>query len=107
VELHGKVLPAGRKVLLLYGSANRDPREFGPDAEALDITRGSRRMLALGHGAHHCLGAAAARLQARIVLEELLSRYPRFEVDTDRGVFASGHFVRRFRSLPFRPGPPE
>ncbi|WP_347674970.1 hypothetical protein [Actinocorallia sp. B10E7] len=41
-----------------------------------------------------------------MVLEELLSRYPRFEVDTARGVFASGHFVRRFQSLPFRPGPP-
>ncbi|SEG73896.1 hypothetical protein SAMN04489712_110167 [Thermomonospora echinospora] len=105
VELHGKVIPAGRKVMLLYGSANRDPREFGPDAEALDITRQPRRMLAFSHGAHHCLGAAAARLQARIALEELLARYPRFEVDTGRGVFAPGPFVRRFQSLPFRPGP--
>jgi cytochrome P450 len=105
VELHGKVLPAGRKVLLLYGSANRDPREFGSDAETLDITRRPRRMLAFGHGAHHCLGASAARLQARVALEELLARYPRFEADTGRGVFAPGHFVRRFQSLPFRPGP--
>ncbi|MEO3784110.1 cytochrome P450 [Actinocorallia sp. B10E7] len=104
VELHGKVLPAGRKVLLLYGSANRDPREFGPDAGSLDITRRPRRTLSFGHGAHHCLGASAARLQARIALEELLSRYPHFEADVERGVFAPGHFVRRFQSLPFRPG---
>ncbi len=105
VELHGRVLPAGRKVLLLYGSANRDPREFGRDAAELDIARRPRRTLAFGHGAHHCLGAAAARLQARVALEELLARYPRFEVDTGRGVFAPGHFVRRYRSLPLRPGP--
>jgi cytochrome P450 len=104
VELHGRVLPAGRKVLLLYGSANRDPREFGPDAEALDIGRGPRRTLGFGHGAHHCLGASAARLQVRVALEELLSRCPRFEADADRGEFAPGHFVRRFQSLPFRPG---
>ncbi|WP_344241908.1 cytochrome P450 [Actinocorallia libanotica] len=105
VELHGKVLPAGRKVLLLYGSANRDPREFGDDAAELDLTRRARRALGFGHGAHHCLGASAARLQARIALEELLARFPHFEVDTDRGEFAPGHFVRRFQSLPFRPGP--
>ncbi len=105
VELHGKVLPAGRKVLLLYGSANRDPREFGHDADALDLTRRPRHTLGFGHGAHHCLGASAARLQAGIALEELLARHPHFEVDTDRGEFAPGHFVRRFQSLPFRPGP--
>ncbi|GAA3447690.1 cytochrome P450 [Planomonospora venezuelensis] len=106
VRIAGTVIPAGRKVMLLYASANRDPREFGPDAERLDVTRRPGRILAFGHGAHHCLGAAAARLQARIALEELLIRFPDFTVDPGRGVFAPGHFVRRYRSLPFSAGRP-
>ncbi|GGT06980.1 cytochrome P450 [Planobispora rosea] len=105
VSVAGAVIPAGRKVLLLYASANRDPREFGPDAESLDITRRPGRILTFGHGAHHCLGAAAARLQARVALEELLARFPRFTVDPGRGAFAPGHFVRRYRSLPFAGSP--
>lgn len=106
VEIRGVTIPAGRKVLLLYGSANRDPREFGPDAEALDVTRAIPRMLSFSYGAHHCLGAAAARLQGRVVLEELLTRCPEFSVDGDAGAFAAGNYVRRYRSLPFRVGAP-
>lgn len=101
VQLHGVTIPAGRKVLLLYASANRDPREFGDDAELLDVTRTISRHLSFSYGAHHCIGAAAARLQGRVVLEELLARCPGFSVDGDAGVFASGNYVRRFRSLPF------
>lgn len=103
---HGVTVPAGRKVLLLYGSANRDPREFGADAERLDITRTGRQHAAFGFGPHHCLGAAAARLQARVVLEELLARFPDFHADAPRGTFADGAFVRRHRTLPFTPGTP-
>jgi cytochrome P450 len=101
VELHGRRIPEGRKVLLLYGSANRDPREFGPTAEAFDVGRSIATMLAFSYGAHHCLGAAAARLQARVALEELLARCPRFAVDHEAGTFAPGHFVRRYDTLPF------
>ena len=82
-------------------SSNRDPREFGPDAECLDVTRAPRQILIFSFGAHFCLGAAAARLQTRIVLEELLACCPDFAVDATRGTFASGSFVRRFDSLPF------
>jgi cytochrome P450 family 130 len=102
VELHGRIIPAGRKVLLLYASANRDPREFGPTAEDLDVRRPIDRMMTFGYGAHHCLGAAAARLQGRVVLEELLARFPDFTVDAQRATFAPGHHVRRYSSLPFR-----
>lgn len=102
VSIRGVTIPVGRKVLLLYASANRDPREFGPDAETLDVTRTIPRMLAFSYGAHHCLGAAAARLQGRVVLEELLARCPDFSVDGDAGSFAAGNYVRRYRSLPFR-----
>jgi cytochrome P450 len=101
VELHGRTIPAGRKVLLLYGSANRDPREFGPSAEDFDVAREIRTILTFSYGAHHCLGAAAARLQARVAIEELLARCPDFAVDHEAGRFAPGHFVRRYESLPF------
>jgi cytochrome P450 family 130 len=101
VELHGRTIPAGRKVLLLYASANRDHREFGPAADELDVTRPIRRMMSFAYGAHHCLGAAAARLQGRVVLEELLARCPDFTVDADAGELAPGNYVRRYRSLPF------
>ena len=101
VELHGRRIPRGERVLLLYAAANRDPREFGHDAEELDVGRSPRRILAFGHGAHHCLGAAAARLAGRIVLEELLARLPEFSVDAASGTFAEGHYVRRYATLPF------
>lgn len=101
VELHDTKVPAGRKVMLLYAAANRDPREFGPDADVLRVDRRPRQILTFSYGAHHCLGAAAARLQARVALEELLARCPRFAVDAARGEFAPGHFVRRYQSLPF------
>jgi cytochrome P450 len=101
VTLHGRTIPTGRKVMLLYGAANRDPREFGDDAEELDVLRRPKQILTFGSGAHHCLGAAAARLQGRVVLEELLARCPDFSVDAERGEFAPGNFVRRYRSLPF------
>jgi cytochrome P450 len=101
VELHGVTIPADRKVLLLYASANRDPREFGPGADDCDVTRHIARMMTFGYGAHHCLGAAAARLQARVTLEELLARFPDFVVDASAGTYAQGNYVRRFSSLPF------
>jgi cytochrome P450 len=103
VELRGRRIPAGARVLLLYAAANRDPREFGADAEQLDVERAPRRILAFGHGAHHCLGAAAARLAGRVVLEELLTTLPDFTVDAGAGAFAEGHYVRRYASLPFSP----
>jgi cytochrome P450 len=102
VEIHGRTIPEGRKVMLLYASGNRDEREFGPTAAECDITRKIRRHLAFSYGAHHCIGAAIARLQASIALEELLARCPEFSVDGDAAEFAGGHFVRRYQTMPFR-----
>ena len=96
----GPTIQAGERVLLCYAAANRDPREFGPHAEELDVGRSITRHLTFSIGAHFCLGAAAARLQGRIVLEELLARCPRFAVDAEAGVFADGAFTRRYESLP-------
>ena len=98
------IIPAGRKVLLCYGAANRDPRRFGPDAERLDVGREPRSILTFSHGNHHCLGAAAARMQARVALTELLARFPAFEVDSDGIRWAPGNYVRRPEFVPFYPG---
>ncbi|WP_156766696.1 cytochrome P450 [Mycobacterium sp. E2327] len=102
VTVEGATVPAGRKVLLLYGSANRDERQYGPDAGELDVTRCPRNILTFSHGAHHCLGAAAARMQSRVALTELLSRCPDFEVDVPRIVWSGGSYVRRPLSVPIR-----
>ena len=102
VTIEGTTIPKDRKVMLLYGSANRDEREFGPDAAQCDITRKVRRHLALSYGPHHCVGAAAVRLQSRIALEELTRLCPDFGVDSQKGTFATGNYVRRYVSLPFQ-----
>ena len=106
VAIGDRTIPAGRKVLLLYASANRDERRFGDDAHRYRLDRGrdGQQILTFSYGAHHCLGAAAARLMGRVVLEELLSRFPDFRVDPGAGRFAPGHFVRWYESLPFDTG---
>jgi cytochrome P450 len=102
VTIDDTTIAEGRRVLLLYGSANRDERQYGPDAGELDVTRRPRNILTFSHGAHHCLGAAAARMQSRVALTELLTRCPDFEVDESGIVWAGGSYVRRPVSVPFR-----
>lgn len=102
VHLEHGTIPAGRRVLLLYGAANRDPRRYGPDADELDVRRRPSQILTFSQGSHHCLGAAAARLQARVALEELLARCPDFTVDLDGVAWAPGPYVRRPTTVPFR-----
>ena len=104
VTIEGRTIPAGRKVLLLYASANRDERQYGLRAGELDVARRPRNILTFSHGAHHCLGAAAARMQSRVALTELLARCPHFEVDEDGIVWAGGGYVRRPLSVPVRVG---
>ena len=102
IEIAGTSIEAGKKVMLLYGSGNRDEREFGDDANELNIRREVKRMLSFSSGPHFCLGASLARLQGSIALTELLARIPRFEVDLENARLAPGHFVRRYESLPFK-----
>ena len=101
VALGDTTVPEGRRVLLLYGSGNRDERQYGADAAELDVTRKPRNILTFSNGAHHCLGAAAARMQSRVALTELLTRCPDFEVDETGIVWAGGSYVRRPLSVPF------
>jgi len=79
VTLHGKEIPEGANLLLLWGSANRDPRRWS-DPETLDIARATRRHLAFGEGIHHCLGAPLARLEGVVMFEEMFSSMPRYEL---------------------------
>jgi cytochrome P450 len=79
VEVAGRKLKAGQYLALLYGSANRDEAVFGTDAESFDLRRKSAgRHLAFGFGEHLCLGASLARLEARVMFEELIARGPGF-----------------------------
>lgn len=87
------------KVLLLNGSANRDEREFA-DADCYDVTRHIDRHLAFGYGIHHCLGAALARLEARIALQEMLARFPEWEVDRRQVVPSHTSTVRGHHRIP-------
>lgn len=105
VTIGDTTIPAGRKTLLLYASANRDERQFGPNAEELDVKRKPRQILTFGYGAHHCIGNQAARMQARVALEELLARCPDFAVDEAGISWAGGSYVRRPLSVPFTANP--
>jgi cytochrome P450 family 130 len=101
VTIGDTTIPEGRRVLFLYGSGNRDERQYGDNAGELDVTRKPRNILTFSHGAHHCLGAAAARMQSRVALTELLTRCPDFEIDEAGIVWAGGSYVRRPLSVPF------
>ncbi len=99
VDLHHECMKDGDTVLLLFGSANRDDHAF-PDADRLDIHRRPERQVALGRGAHFCLGASLARLEARIALEALLARRRDWEVDLDAAVRLRSGPIRGYVSLP-------
>ncbi len=102
VALHGTTMRAGESVLLMIGSANRDEREFGPDADRFDVTRAPGRHIAFGYGPHFCLGAGLARMEARVALEEIHRRIPGYAVDHDAKVrFHSGN-VTGWTRLPIR-----
>lgn len=102
VEFHGQTVPAGSAILGLIGAANRDDRRFGDDAETFDITRAPRQHLTFGVGAHYCLGNALARIEGRVALDEILNRFPDWEIDIDNAVFSSSSAVRGWDSMPAR-----
>ncbi|MGH3562146.1 MAG: cytochrome P450, partial [Mycobacterium sp.] len=101
VTIRDTTIPAGRKVLMLYGSANRDERQFGPNAEELDVLRRPHQILTFSYGAHHCIGNQAARMQSQVGLEELLARCPDYGIDESGITWAGGGYVRRPLSVPF------
>ena len=101
VRLHGQTLRAGQPVVFLYAAANRDPREFA-EPDRFDVARRPARILTFGAGAHQCLGRHVARMEGRICFEEILARFPDYEVDLERAVRLHTEFVQGFASLPLR-----
>jgi cytochrome P450 len=99
VELQGEIVPKDSKVLLLTGSAGRDEREF-PEPDRFDIRRQMHNHVSFGYGIHFCVGAALARLEGRIALEETLRRFPKWEVDHDRAVRLHTSTVRGYAEVP-------
>ena len=101
VELHETRVPEGSTLLLLNGSANRDEREF-EDPDRLDVRRRNIRHLSFGLGIHFCLGASLARLEGCVALEEVLARWPEWEIDQEAAEMARTSTVRGWKKLPAR-----
>jgi cytochrome P450 len=101
VEHYGQTVTAGSVMLVITASGNRDERHF-PDPDRFDIHRTIDRHLAFGYGIHFCLGAALARLEGRVALDEVLQRFPTWEVDWENAVQAHTSTVRGWEKLPVR-----
>jgi cytochrome P450 len=99
VSLRGQRIRTGERVLLLYASANRDEEVFGSDAERFRVDRQPNPHLAFGIGEHFCLGAALARLEARVALADLLARFTQVEL-AGPGERVSSPLMRGFTKLP-------
>jgi cytochrome P450 len=99
VDHHGTTIPAGSPVLLLVAAANRDPRRY-TDPDVFDIHRKDITHLTFGYGLHFCLGANLARLEGRVALDELLRRFPEWEIDDDDIELAPTSTVRGWERMP-------
>jgi cytochrome P450 len=97
--MHGQVVPEGSAMLFVVSAGNRDERRW-PDADRFDIHRKIIPHLAFGYGIHYCLGAALARLEGRVALDEMLNRFPEWDVDLERARIAPTSTVRGFEALP-------
>ncbi|QRY45321.1 cytochrome P450 [Mycolicibacterium boenickei] len=100
VEFYGQTVPEGSVMMMLIGAAVRDSRQFPPDGEVFDIHREQRQHLAFSVGTHYCLGSALARLEGRIALEEMLKRFPEWDVDLDNAILSPTSTVRGWDSMP-------
>ncbi|MGH3643744.1 MAG: cytochrome P450 [Mycobacterium sp.] len=100
VEYYGQTVPQGAVMMMLIGAANRDHRQFPPDGDTFDVNREVHAHLGFSVGAHYCLGSALARLEGRVALEEVLKRFPEWEVDLPNAVLSSTSTIRGWDSLP-------
>jgi cytochrome P450 len=99
VEIQGQIVPADSAILLMLGAANRDPRKFD-DPERFDIRRQITQHLTFGYGIHFCLGAALGRLEGVVALDEILTRFPEWDVDLDNAHLSPTSTVRGWETLP-------
>ncbi|HZN80179.1 MAG TPA: cytochrome P450 [Mycobacterium sp.] len=100
VEYYGTTVSEGSVMMLLIGAAVRDHRQFPPDGDVFDIHREQRQHLAFSVGTHYCLGSALARLEGRIALEEILKRFPEWDVDMTTATLSPTSTVRGWESMP-------
>jgi cytochrome P450 len=100
VSFHGQTVPEGAVMMMLIGAACHDDRQFGPDSEQFNIHRPVRQHLAFSVGTHFCLGSALARLEGRIALEEILKRFPEWDVDLANARLSPTSTVRGWESMP-------
>jgi cytochrome P450 len=99
IEFHGKKVPAGSAMMLLVGAANRDESKF-TNAERFDVNRERVPHLTFGHGFHNCLGNALARVEGRVALDEVLNRFPEWDLDLDNARLSPTSTVRGWETLP-------
>jgi len=99
VDYHGQTVPQGSAIVLIDAAANHDERRWGPTAEEYDITRKIDHHLSFGYGLHFCLGAALARLEGRVALDEITKRYPDWSIDYDRSERSHTSTVRGWDKL--------
>jgi cytochrome P450 len=100
VTYYGQTVPEGSAMMMLIGAANRDHRQFPPDGDVFDIHRETRQHLSFSVGTHYCLGSALARLEGRIALEEILKRFPEWQVDLSRAALSPTSTVRGWDTMP-------
>jgi cytochrome P450 len=100
VEYHGQTVPEGSVMMMLIGAANRDHRQFPPDGDVFNIHRDARQHLAFSVGTHYCLGSALARLEGRLALEEILKRFPEWDVDMANATLSPTSTVRGWDAMP-------
>jgi cytochrome P450 len=99
LELHGTTIPAGSVLTCILSAANRDERQF-PEPDRFDIRRRLAQSVVFGHGVHMCLGAPLARLELRVALEEMLKRFPRWQVDMTGAKRSHSSTVRGWDAMP-------
>jgi cytochrome P450 len=104
IQLGDKTIKAGARVAILWGAANRDPRRW-PDANELHLDRANPRSVSFGHGIHHCLGAALARMEMRIGLGAFIDAFGDYTIDTSRVEWKRSGALRGPIVLPVRHGP--
>jgi len=101
LEIDGVTIPAGSFVFTVLGAANHDPEHFGPDADALDLTRRlAPQHLSFGGGIHHCLGAVLARAEARAAIGGLVRRFPTIALASDTPAWNGRLVLRGLDALP-------